>query len=183
MSNSVSKKQKLLFKIILASILVALNIILERLLAYSVWNQTISFSFITIGFSAVYLGVPYAVIVATLGDIIGSLLIPFGPYFFGFTLTNAIAGLITGIFLYKNANTIKIVASVLINKVFSTLILNTIWVSILYRGGIDAFGAVFVTRIPQAVIMFVVESVLLVVLFHKKSNVRKLLDKSFKRIN
>lgn len=177
-----SKNKNFLFKIILTSILIALNIILERLLAYSVWNQTISFSFVTIGFSAVFLGFPYAAIVATVGDILGSLLIPFGPYFFGFTLTNAIAGLITGLFLYKNATVIKIALSVFLNKILCSLILNTIWISILYRGGLDAFPVVFVSRIPQSAIMFVVEIVVLSLLFTEKSKVRKMLNKAFKKM-
>jgi ECF transporter S component (folate family) len=177
-----SKNKNFLFKIILTSILIALNIILERLLAYSVWNQTISFSFVTIGFAAVFLGFPYAAIVATVGDILGSLLIPFGPYFFGFTLTNAIAGLITGLFLYKNATVIKITLSVFLNKILCSLILNTIWISILYRGGLDAFPVVFVSRIPQSAIMFVVEIVVLSLLFTEKSKVRKMLNKAFKKM-
>ena len=177
-----NKSKKILFKLILASILVALNIILERMLAYSVWNQTISFSFVTIGFAAVYLGIPYAAIVAGLGDLIGSIILPFGPYFFGFTLTNLMAGAITGIFLYKNANMIKIISSVLINKILCSLILNTIWISILYRGGIDAFPVVFASRIPSAAIMLVVESIVLIILFAKKSKVRNLFDKAFNSI-
>ena len=177
-----NKSKKFLFKVILSSILVALNIILERMLAYSVWNQTISFSFITIGFAAVFLGAPYAAIIATLGDLIGSIILPFGPYFFGFTLTNLVAGAITGIFLYKNANSVKIVLSVLINKILCSLILNTIWISILYRGGLDAFPVVLVSRIPSAAIMLVIESVVLIILFAEKSKVRKLLNKSFKDI-
>lgn len=177
-----NKSKKFLFKVILSSILVAFNIILERMLAYSVWNQTISFSFITIGFAAVFLGAPYAAIIATLGDLIGSIILPFGPYFFGFTLTNLVAGAITGIFLYKNANSVKIVLSVLINKILCSLILNTIWISILYRGGLDAFPVVLVSRIPSAAIMLVIESVVLIILFAEKSKVRKLLNKSFKDI-
>lgn len=177
-----NKSKKFLFNLILASILVALNIILERMLAYSVWNQTISFSFVTIGFAAVYLGIPYAAIIAGLGDLIGSIILPFGPYFFGFTLTNLIAGAITGLFLYKNASWIKIILSVLINKILCSLILNTIWISILYRGGLDAFPVVFVSRIPSAAIMFVVESVVLTMLFSEKSKIRNLFNRAFNSI-
>ena len=177
-----SKNKNFLFKIILSSILIALNIILERLLAYSVWNQTISFSFVTIGFAAAFLGAPYAMIIATIGDILGSLLLPFGPYFFGFTLTNAIAGLITGLFLQKNATVFKISLSVLLNKILCSLILNTVWISILYRGGLDAFPVVFVSRIPQSAIMLVVEIVVLSLLFTEKSKIKRMLNKVFNKI-
>ncbi len=176
------KNKQFLFKLILTSLMIALNIVLERLLAYSVWNQTISFSFITIGFTAVFLGWPYAVAVGALGDFIGALVLPFGPYFFGFTLTNAVAAFITGIFLYKRATPIKIVSSVLINKITCSLILNTIWICILYRGGIDAFPAVVVTRIPQAAIMFVIECIAFIILFAEKSKIKQQLDKAFNKI-
>ena len=82
--------KKYLFKIVMTGILVALNVIMERFMSYNVWNMSIGFSFITIGFAATYLGIPYSIAVAALGDLIGALLFPFGTYFPGFTLTNAI---------------------------------------------------------------------------------------------
>ncbi len=48
-------KKNQLFKIILTGILVALNIILERFMpSYSVWNNNISFGFITVAFAACF---------------------------------------------------------------------------------------------------------------------------------
>lgn len=177
-----SKNQQQLFKIILTAILVALNVILERFLAYSVWNQTISFGFITVAFAAALLGTPYAIAVAGFGDLIGSLLFPFGAYFPGFTATNCIYGLILAEFIHKNATPIKIVLGVVINKIVCSLVLNTIWISILYRGGIDAFFVVLPTRLPGAAIMTVVELVVLLLVFSQKSKAREILDKNLKKI-
>ena len=176
-------KKKLLFKIILTGILVALNVIMERFLSYSVWNMSIGFSFTTIGFAAAFLGIPYAVAVGALGDIIGALLFPFGPYFPGFTLTNILMALTTAIFLYKNTNIIKISLSVLINKVFFSILLNSIWIAILYRDGLDALWAVMVTRIPTAIATFFVEVIVLYLLFSEKSKFRNIILKSFERLN
>ena len=175
-------KKQLVFKIGLTSILIALNIILERLLAYSVWNQTVSLSFITIGFAAVFLGWQYAVTVGALGDLIGALILPFGPYFFGFTLTNALSALIIGVFIYKKATPVKIVISVFLSKLFCTLALNTIWISILYRGGMDAFFTVLIPRLPTAALMFVIESAVFILLFSEKSKVKQQLSMAFKNI-
>jgi ECF transporter S component (folate family) len=171
-----SKEQ--LFKIILTSILVALDIILERFLAYSVWNNTVSFGFVTVAFAACYLGVPYAMAVAGLGDFIGAIIKPFGPYFVGFTITNLMVGLIFGLFFYKNATILKIGGGVIVSKIVSSLILNTIWVSILYRGGIDAFWAVFVTRVPFTAVMAVVEIIVISLLFSNKSKTNRLIKKT-----
>ena len=167
----------MLFKIIMTSILVALNIILERFLAYSVWNNTVSFGFITVAFAACYLGIPEAMLVAGLGDFIGALIKPFGPYFVGFTATNVVLGLILGVFLYKKATVLKISAAVVTSKIVCSLILNTIWVSILYRGGLDAFWAVFVTRVPFSAVMTVVEITLISILFTDKSKINNTIIK------
>ncbi len=160
--------KKYLFKIVLTGILIALNVIMERFMSYNVWNMSIGFSFITIGFAASYLGTPYSIAVAAIGDIIGALLFPFGTYFPGFTLTNALVGLVFGIFLYKKTNALKITLAVLINKVCFTLLLNSIWISILYKGGIDALWAVIVPRIVTTVPMFFVEIIVLTLLFSDK---------------
>lgn len=170
-----------LVKLILTALLIALNIIFERLLAYSVWNQTISFSFVTVAFAASFLGAPYAVAVAAIGDIIGSILIPFGPYFPGFTLSNALIALCTAIFIHKNATVLRIGCSILINKIFGSLLLNTLWITILYRDSLEAFPAVFVSRIPQSAIMAVVEFIVLIIVFAEKSKLRINLDKTVKK--
>ncbi len=177
-----STNQQQLFKIILTAILIALNVILERFLAYSVWNQTISFGFIAVAFAAAFLGTPYAVAVAGFGDLIGSLLFPFGAYFPGFTATNCIYGLILAEFLYKNATPIKIVIGVILNKIVCSLTLNTLWISIMYRGGVDAFFVVLPTRLLGAAIMTVVELVILLIVFSQKSKIREVLDKNLKKI-
>ena len=96
------------------------------------------------------------------------MLFPFGTYFPGFTLTNALVGLVFGIFLYKKTNALKITLAVLINKVCFTLLLNSIWISILYKGGIDALWAVIVPRIVTTVPMFFVEIIVLTLLFSDK---------------
>lgn len=173
-----SIKTKYLFKIVLTSILIALNIVLERFLTFHIESNHYSISVITIAFAAVFLGTPYAVAVAALGDIIGALLFPIGAYFPGFTLTNIITALVISLFIRKKVGVINTCAAILINKSIGTLILNSIWVAILYKGGIDAFPAYMVTRIPQAVIMTVVEIAAILIIFHDKSHIRKLLNKA-----
>lgn len=177
-----SKKQTELFKIILAAILIALNVILERFLAYSVWNQTISFGFITVAFAAAFLGLPYAIAVAGLGDLIGSLLFPFGAYFPGFTVTNCVYGLLLAGFIYNKATPLNCVLSVVATKLVCSLTLNTLWISILYRDGVDAFFVVLVTRLPQAAIMTAIEIIVLLLVFSDKSKIRTTLNRSLQKI-
>lgn len=170
-----------IFKIVLTSVMIALNIVLERFLTFHIESNHYSVSIITIAFAAVFLGTPYAVTVAALGDIIGAVLFPIGAYFPGFTLTNILTALCLCLFIGKKVSVLGSIVSILINKAVGTLILNSIWVSVLYKGGIDAFPAYMITRIPQAIIMFLIESVILILVFHEKSHIRKLLTKALKR--
>ena len=165
-------KKNQLFKIILTGILIALNVILERFMpSYSVWNNNISFGFITVAFAACYLGVPYAVAVGGFGDLIGALIKPFGPYFVGYTITNMLVGLILAIFLYKKATLLRITLATLINKITCSLVINTIFISVLYRDGLDAFWIVFVGRLPFVALMTAVEIITITLLFSKNSKV------------
>jgi ECF transporter S component (folate family) len=167
-------KKNQLFKIILTGILIALNIILERFMpSYSVWNNNISFGFITVAFAACYLGIPYAVAVGGLGDLIGALIKPFGPYFVGYTLTNMLVGFILAIFLYKKATILRITLATLINKITTSLVINTIFISVLYRNGLDAFWVVFVGRLPFVTLMTAVEIITISLLFSNKSKVNQ----------
>ena len=178
-----SKRQSELLKIVLTALLIALNLVLERLVpSYKIWNQDISFGFIAIAFTAAFLGLPYAVAVAGVGDLLGSLLFPFGTYFPGFTVTNCVYGIILAQFLYKNATPIKVVLCVLINKVACSLILNTLWISILYRGGIDAFFVVLVPRLLGTAISAAIELVVLLLVFSNKSALRTVLEKDIQKI-
>lgn len=177
-----TKTNSQLFKIILTAMLVALNVVIERFLAFNVWNQSISLSFITIAFAAVFLGVGYAVAVGALGDLIGALLFPFGSYFVGFTITNILAAFITAIFIYKKASVINITASVILNKLTATLLLNSLWITILYRDSLDAYPAVFISRIPQAAIMAVIEILVVIFLFTDKSKIRLQIQKLMNKL-
>ena len=172
-------KKNQLFKIILTAILVALNIILERFMpSYSVWNNNISFGFITVAFAACYLGIPYAVAVGGLGDLMGAVIKPFGPYFVGYTITNMLVGLCLAVFLYKKATVLRITIATVINKLVCSLALNTIFIAVLYRGGIVAFWTVFITRIPFVALMTVVEIIVISLLFTKKSKINQLILKN-----
>lgn len=176
------KKQTELVKIILTALLIALNLVLERIIpSYKIWNQDISFGFVAVAFAAAFLGTPYAVAVAGVGDLVGSLLFPFGAYFPGFTLTNCVYGLILAEFLHKKATPLKIVACVIINKITCSLILNTLWISIMYRGGVDAFFVVLIPRLLGTAISAAIELIILLLVFSTKSKLRSMLDKTIKR--
>lgn len=172
-----SKKQN--FKIVFTAVLIALNVVFERFLTFQIESNHYSLSVITVAFAAVFLGIPYAAAVAGVGDIVGALIFPVGPYFPGFTLSNILAAFCIAFFIKKRVTIWRAAVGVIIDKILITLILNSIFISILYKGGIDAFPAYLITRIPQAAIMTVIETLLIVMLFHEKSKVRQALNRIF----
>ena len=125
-----NKKRLALVKLIFTALLVALNIIIERVPAIKSVNNHISLSVITLGFAAVFLGIGYTVVVAAMGDLLGALILPFGAYNPLFTLTNVIVGLIIGLALYKKASILNICWGVLATKIIGTVLLNSLWIAI-----------------------------------------------------
>mgnify|MGYP002540021988 CR=1 FL=1 len=166
-----SNKQYVL-QTVTAALLIALKIVLERLMSYSVWNQRFGFAFIAVAFAAAMLGTPWAMAVAG----IGALFFPSGAYFPGFTLTAVLTAACTAFFIHKNATLLRVTLSVIINQLFGSVLLNSLWISVLYGKG---YIALLPGRIIQAGIMTVLQIVLTFLLFGEKSPIRQRLSKFF----
>ncbi len=136
------------------ALLTALEIILSRFLSISLWNTKIGFSFLPIAVAAILYGPLAAGSVGALGDFIGAILFPIGAYFPGFTLTAFLTGLVYGIFLHKRQGWPQIISAVGINQLILSLLLNTLWISILYG---SVYGPLLISRLPQTAILIVVQ--------------------------
>ncbi len=131
------------------AMLVAANVVLSRFLSVNLWNMKLGFTFLTLMFAAYFFGPVAALLVGGLGDLIGALAFPIGPYFPGFTVTAALTGLCFGVFLYKRCTLPKIVISVLLNELLGGLLLNTFWISLLYG---SPFRELFFTRLVSQIL-------------------------------
>lgn len=159
MTKNVISKNK---KIILSAMMLALLIILSRFLSIKTNLLVISFSFLPIMLTAVYLGPKYSTIIAMLGDLIGAILFPFGPYFPGFTISAGLIGLIYGLFLHKNPNKkinniifiIKLIISSVLALVLVKIFLESLWLNILYH---QAYLLVVSTRVLTQVILLPIQ--------------------------
>ena len=148
-----SNKQYVL-QTVTAALLIALKIVLERLMSYSVWNQRFGFAFIAVAFAAAMLGTPWAMAVAGIGDILGALLFPSGAYFPGFTLTAVLTAACTAFFIHKNATLLRVTLSVIINQLFGSVLLNSLWISVLYgKGAFPAGILVLLTALSLVLIV------------------------------
>jgi len=140
------------------ALLIALEIILSRFLSLSAWNTKIGFSFVPVVIAAILLGPVYAGIVGALADFVGAVLFPIGAYFPGFTLTAFLTGMVYGLFLYKRQSLPRILGAVAVNQFILSLLLNTLWISVLYG---SPFGPLLVTRLVQSAILTVVQIVVI----------------------
>lgn len=140
--------------LVLMAVLTAIEIVLSRFLSISAWDMKIGFSFLPIVVAAVALGPWQAAAVAALGDFAGALLFPIGPYFPGFTLTAFLTGLTFGYLLHRNRTTLRVLVAVGINQFILSLLLNTLWISILYG---SPFSVLMATRIVQTLVLFPIQ--------------------------
>lgn len=164
---SETRKSKIV-NIAFVGVLLAMEIVLSRFLSISMWNMKIGFAFIPIVIAARRFGMPQAMIVSGLGDFLGAILFPIGPYFPGFTFTAILKAAITALFIHKKVSFARIAVSTVINQIIGSILLNTLWVSILYG---SAFLPLMITRLTQAGIMTVVEIVVMWVLLTKGDSV------------
>ncbi|MDO4545658.1 MAG: folate family ECF transporter S component [Bacillota bacterium] len=158
--------------LVTAGILIALNIILSRFLSINAWNLKIGFTFISVFIAAYFFGPALGAIVAGLGDFLGAILFPIGAYFPGFTFTAVLTGLLYGILLHKKQTPLRVVVAVAADQLILSLLLNTLWISILYG---SPFIPLLATRVIQCLVMIPVEfltiSVITKVLVHTRREV------------
>ena len=145
----------------LASVLIALEVVLSRFLSISAWNTKIGFAFVPVVLAALLLGPLWAGVVGALADLLGALLFPVGAYFPGFTLTAFLMGLCYGLFLYKKQSFPRILSAVAVHQLLLSLLLNTLWISLLYG---SPYQPLLVSRLPQCAILAAVQLALIPVL-------------------
>lgn len=149
------RKFKEIFKldtkdVVLMGMLIATEIVLSRFASITAWNVKIGFAFVPLVIASIKLGPIKGGIVGALADFLGATLFPIGPYFPGFTLTSFLNGLTFGICLNKKQSFLRILIAVAINQLILSLVLNSLWISILYGA---PYKALFVTRIMQCAII------------------------------
>lgn len=150
--------------IALMGVYIALCIVFERTIFIPVGDTSrYSLTFVVVALAGITLGGLRGGIVAALADIIGSLQL-YGSVSPLITVCVFISAITFGVFLYSKRNLLTIVIAVLIDQVLSCLILKTGALALYYYGGMNAYKAVFVTRLPQIGIMIPLEIAVLLVL-------------------
>jgi len=141
-------------KLVVIAWLIGLNIVFSRVLSINAYNFKISLTFTTIYIVGKLYGTKWSMLVAGLGDLIGALLFPIGAYNPLFTITAIISGFIFGTFCYEQNSFIKTVVAVLISQLGCSLLLNTWFISIVYK---TSFMVLLKTRIIQTLVMIIIQ--------------------------
>ena len=156
-------------RLVTVSLLIALQIVLSRFLSIRAWNLKIGFGFIPVVIAATLFGPIDAALVGGISDLLGAILFPVGPYFPGFTFTSALIGVIFGLLLKSKPDIFRVVLSVVFSQGICGLLINTLWVSILYN---NPYFAVLVTRLPQVGIMTAAELIIIPIIIAAQSRIR-----------
>ena len=146
------------------AILIAAQIVISQFFTFHVWNLKITLSFIPVVIAARMYGAVGGALVAGIGDIIGVILHPVGPWFPPITISIMLVGVMFGLFLKKSDSIWRIVVSILISEFVFSLFVTPLWITMLYREEADFFAYYFslvLTRIgiqiiPMTIVKFVI---------------------------
>ncbi len=165
------------------SVLVALEVILNRFCTIQTPFLKIGVSFVAVVLGGLLYGPVGGAIVGGLGDMIGALLFPFGPYHPGFSFCGALMGAVYGFFLdlhskhFPNSVHIPLWPNIVVPMVFNCavvgLLINTLWISQLYDS--KSYWGYFISRIPQEAGLSVVKTVVTPALIPIARQVQKLI--------
>jgi ECF transporter S component (folate family) len=119
----------------------------------------ITFTFLPNEFIYYLFGPAVGAIFGAVLDILNFIIKPTGTYFFGFTLSGILTGLLYGLILYKRpVSLVRIFIATLIRVLFIDLLLNTYWLTVMYGYN---FAALLPMRALKNIIMLPIESLLL----------------------
>ena len=172
------KKTKISTKMLVTlAMLLAIEIVLSRFLSIQTPITRIGFGFIPLVMAGILFGPIPAAIVAVLADVLGALLFPTGAYYPPLTITSLLVGLTYGLFLYKISfnhkdvtDWLRIIGCVVVRQGVWALLLQSYWLSLLQ--GIT-YKQSIVARVPQVLILTVVEIIIIPVLIKVADMLKK----------
>lgn len=143
-------------KLVITALMVAMYVVLNRFFSISTWDVKIGFSFLPVIIGAILLGPIYGGAIGAMGDFIGAILFPFGPYFPGYTATAFLMGWWYGKVLHKEQDWKRILLAVVPAEIVCSLLLNTLWTALVYG---SSYIGLFSTRVLQFALMSLVKVV------------------------
>lgn len=162
--------------ITLAGIFIAFHAVLGIFKIPFALDNRITLTFAVSAAAGMILGPVPAMLICGFGDILGFLLNPGGgAYFFGFTLSAMLGGLIYGICFYKREPKYFLfwtILAVFIITLFVNIVLNTYWLSVMYAKAYQIFA---LPRIIKNLVVFPLHVIVIFAVFMltEKTGIRK----------
>lgn len=176
--NMSTNKQKFRFttqEIAVLGVLMGLGLALSQISIPIGLTNRLSIGFIVTAMFGILYGPIVGGLAAAGVDLLSSFIfgVP-GGFFIGFTFTAFMNGVIYGLFLHrKQISWIHVLGAVLMQTLLSNLLLNTLWVNLLYQTPIVVLLA---SRVPQNLIMAPIRFIVLYVMT-QNSQVKKIIDR------
>lgn len=152
--------------LVLCAMLLAMHAVLGAFKIPFALDNRITLTFAVTSAAGMILGPVPAMLVGGIGDILGYLINPGGgAYFPGFTISGMLGGLIYGICLYKRDKKYAIwwiMIAVFVITVFVNIMLNTFWLSVMYKKAYTIFAA---ARIIKNFIVYPVHVIVIFAVF------------------
>lgn len=147
-----------------AAVFAALFIVLYSIKLNLAPELRITFTFIPLALAGWLLGPAPAMLVGLVGDVIGCIIFPAGPYFPGFTLTKIVSGFIYGMFLYRTfppKTPVFVAGAILGTNFLANVLMNSFWLSMLYGKAWSVYAA---SHLVKNILASPIEIVLLVII-------------------
>ena len=159
------RKDSKLNRIIIIGLFIALEIILTRFCSINTPVSRLGFGFLPVAMLGIMFGPLWAGIAYAIGDVLGMLIFPSGPYFPGFTLTAFLTGLVFGFVLHKKEITyVRSLIAAAIVCLCINLFLDTYWLYIITG---KAFLVLLPTRIIKVALAIPVQTILITLVWNK----------------
>ena len=152
-------------RLVTIAFLIAIEIILTRFLSISTPILRIGFGFLPVAMIGILYGPLWAGMAYAIGDILGAMLFPSGPFFPGFTVSAFLTGLVYGFILYGKPITWKrvLIASSIV-CILINLGLDTLWLTILMNKGILAL---IPARIIKTAVMLPIQVIMIPIVWNR----------------
>jgi len=147
-----------LYRLTVSAMLLALSVILGFFKIPLTQTSEIRLQFLPVAIEGALFGPLYGGILGGLSDILCFIVRPTGAFFPGFTVSAILQGVIYGVVLRRSQTVPRIIAAQTIDCILVSLILTPIWLMLLYG---NAFIPIFVGRLPNVLIMFPINVILL----------------------
>ncbi|SCB93143.1 folate family ECF transporter S component [Weissella bombi] len=154
----------------LLGILMALQLVISR---FSLGTATlkVGFTFLIVGIIAKWYGPYWGMLVATVMDVISSLMNGYG-YFWGFTISAIVAAGIYGFSFYgrQTISWLRLIITVFLVLLIVNVMLNTLWVTMIGNiHNMQTIMSLLWLRIIKQVIFWPIQSILLYFLLNNKT--------------